>query len=74
MDSAVSLAASLTPSVDHAVWESGQKVQLTLKRMYDADAGAPQSFAAEVSSTLVEKPSTMRSMTHRSPGTQPTSE
>ena len=41
---AMSLAASLLPSLDHAVWEPGQKVTLSFKRLYAANEGAPQTL------------------------------
>jgi acetyl esterase/lipase len=44
----LSLAASLIPSVDHTVWEPGQKITLSFKRLYASDEGAPQSLPAKL--------------------------
>ena len=44
----MSLAASLLPSLDHSVWEPGQKVTLSFKRLYEPDEGAPQSVPAKL--------------------------
>ena len=46
---AMALAASLLPSLDHAVWEPGQKVTLSFKRMYAADEAAPETLPAKLS-------------------------
>lgn len=45
---AASLAASLAPLVDHAVWEPGQKVQVRLKRYYAPDPGAPETIKGQL--------------------------
>lgn len=45
---AMSLASSLVPVVDHAVWEPGQTIQLRLKRLYAPDAGAPSEIQGEL--------------------------
>ena len=44
----MSLAASLLPAVDHAVWEPGQKITLSFKRLYAPDEGAPESIPAKL--------------------------
>jgi dienelactone hydrolase len=44
----MSLAASLLPAVDHAVWEPGQKITLSFKRLYAPDDGAPETISAKL--------------------------
>jgi dienelactone hydrolase len=45
---AMSLAASLLPAVDHAVWEPGQKITLSFRHLYAPDEGAPESIPAKL--------------------------
>ena len=45
---AVSLAASLYPALDHAVWEPGQQIELKLVRYYEPDSGAPESISGAI--------------------------
>jgi predicted esterase len=45
---ALSLAASIVPSLDHAVWEPGQRIELRLKRLYQADPGAAETVKGTI--------------------------
>ena len=52
---AVSLAYSLQPSVDHALWEAGKTITLRMKRLYPPEADAPESLKATLSVRALPK-------------------